>query len=38
MDKLTKLHRSHKHRMVAGVMGGIADVICYLLSKNQLKN
>lgn len=29
MDKLTKLHRSRKHRMVAGVMGGIADVICY---------
>ena len=27
MDKLTKLHRSRKHRMVAGVMGGIAEYL-----------
>ena len=27
MDKLTKLHRSRKHRVVAGVMGGIAEYL-----------
>lgn len=25
MDRLKKLHRSRKHRMIAGVMGGIAE-------------
>lgn len=25
MAKLTKLHRSRNHRMIAGVMGGIAE-------------
>lgn len=25
MTKLAKLHRSHNHRMIAGVMGGIAE-------------
>lgn len=27
MAKLTKLHRSHNHRMIAGVMGGIAEYL-----------
>lgn len=27
MNKLTKLHRSRNHRMVAGVMGGIAEYL-----------
>ncbi|PNK60926.1 PspC domain-containing protein [Psychrobacter sp. FDAARGOS_221] len=25
MAKLTKLHRSRNHRMIAGVMGGVAE-------------
>ena len=27
MAKLTKLHRSRNHRMIAGVMGGIAEYL-----------
>lgn len=27
MAKLTKLHRSTNHRMIAGVMGGIAEYL-----------
>lgn len=27
MAKLVKLHRSHNHRMLAGVMGGIAEYL-----------
>ena len=27
MAKLIKLHRSHNHRMIAGVMGGIAEYL-----------
>lgn len=27
MDKLIKLHRSRNHRMIAGVMGGIAEYL-----------
>ncbi|PIE47652.1 MAG: stress-responsive transcriptional regulator [Gammaproteobacteria bacterium] len=27
MDKLRKLHRSRNHRMIAGVMGGIAEYL-----------
>ncbi|MDO5651277.1 MAG: PspC domain-containing protein [Moraxella sp.] len=27
MAKLQKLHRSHNHRMIAGVMGGIAEYL-----------
>lgn len=27
MAKLMKLHRSHNHRMIAGVMGGIAEYL-----------
>lgn len=27
MDKLSKLHRSRNHRMIAGVMGGIAEYL-----------
>lgn len=27
MEKLSKLHRSRNHRMVAGVMGGIAEYL-----------
>ncbi len=27
MAKLTKLHRSQNHRMIAGVMGGIAEYL-----------
>jgi len=26
-NKLVKLHRSHNHRMIAGVMGGIAEYL-----------
>lgn len=26
-DKLVKLHRSQNHRMIAGVMGGIAEYL-----------
>lgn len=27
MEKLSKLHRSRNHRMIAGVMGGIAEYL-----------
>lgn len=27
MEKLQKLHRSQKHRMIGGVMGGIAEYL-----------
>lgn len=27
MDKLRKLHRSRNHRLIAGVMGGIAEYL-----------
>ena len=27
MSKLVKLHRSNNHRMIAGVMGGIAEYL-----------
>ena len=27
MARLVKLHRSHNHRMIAGVMGGIAEYL-----------
>ena len=27
LAKLAKLHRSQKHRMIAGVMGGIAEYV-----------
>lgn len=27
MSKLVKLHRSKNHRMIAGVMGGIAEYL-----------
>ena len=34
--KLIKLHRSYQHRMIAGVMGGIAEYLGWSLTMTRI--